>query len=189
MSEIENTVLLEADYLIVGAGAVGMAFADVILAESDFSIVMVDRMEKPGGHWNLAYPFVKLHQPSAFYGVSSTDLGNEDLDRVGFNKGFRHLASGSEILAYYENIMQSKFLPSGRLKYFPLCDYKGANGFVSNLSGKNYKVKIGGSWSMPPTCRPKYHRRMCPISVFRVRYHLCRSMTCRELRSRPRKLL
>jgi hypothetical protein len=142
MSEIENTIFLEADYLIVGAGAVGMAFADVILSETDFSIVMVDRMHKPGGHWNLAYPFVKLHQPSAFYGVSSTELGNEELDPIGLNKGLRHLASGSEILAYFDDIMQSKFLPSGRLKYFPLCDYKGDNRFVSKLSGKNYQVKI-----------------------------------------------
>ncbi len=32
---------LEADYVIVGSGAVGMAFADVILTESDATIIMV----------------------------------------------------------------------------------------------------------------------------------------------------
>ena len=29
----------------------------------------------PGGHWNDAYSFVNLHQPSAFYGVNSLPLG------------------------------------------------------------------------------------------------------------------
>lgn len=142
MKKAENSIHLEADYLIIGAGAVGMAFADVILSESDASIILVDRLHKPGGHWNLAYPFVKLHQPSAFYGVSSTELGKDAFDKVGLNKGLRHLATGDEILAYYDDIMQSKFLPSGRVKYFPLCDYTGSNLFVSTLTGKYYEVKI-----------------------------------------------
>lgn len=133
---------LETDYLIVGAGAVGMAFADVILSETDSNIILVDRMHKPGGHWNLAYPFVKLHQPSAFYGVSSTELGKDLFDEVGLNKGLRHLASGNEILSYYDEIMQHRFLPSGRVKFFPLCNYTGNHRFVSNLTGKSYKVQV-----------------------------------------------
>lgn len=61
----------ETDYLIVGCGAAAMAFADVILDETDATITIVDRRDAPGGHWNDAYPFVKLHQPSAYYGVAS----------------------------------------------------------------------------------------------------------------------
>ena len=61
----------ETDYLIIGAGAAAMAFADELLTNSDARILMVDRRDKPGGHWNDAYPFVRLHQPSAFYGVNS----------------------------------------------------------------------------------------------------------------------
>ena len=61
---------LTTDYLIVGSGAMGMAFADTLLAESDADMVIVDRHAKPGGHWNVAYPFVHLHQPSSFFGVS-----------------------------------------------------------------------------------------------------------------------
>ena len=71
-----NTTILETDYLIVGSGAVGMAFADVLLAETNANIIIVDRYQKPGGHWNVAYPFVTLHQPSSFYGVSSKELSN-----------------------------------------------------------------------------------------------------------------
>ena len=72
---VESIKPVKADYLIVGSGAMGMAFADVILTESDATLVMVDRHDKPGGHWNDAYPFVRLHTPSAFYGVSSRPLG------------------------------------------------------------------------------------------------------------------
>lgn len=62
--------LVETDYLIIGAGAVGLAFADTLLAETDAHITIVDRRGKPGGHWNDAYAFVTLHQPSSFYGVN-----------------------------------------------------------------------------------------------------------------------
>jgi hypothetical protein len=34
--------------------------------------VIVDRRHGPGGHWNDTYPFIRLHQPSAYYGVNST---------------------------------------------------------------------------------------------------------------------
>src|ERR1041384_4049405 len=81
------TGTLETDYLIIGAGAAAMAFADELLSNSDARIVMVDRRDKPGGHWNDAYPFVRLHQPAAFYGVNSRDLGSLNKDTAGFNKG------------------------------------------------------------------------------------------------------
>lgn len=51
----------ETDYLVVGAGAAGMAFADALLTHSDASITIVDRGHSPGGHWLDAYPFVRLH--------------------------------------------------------------------------------------------------------------------------------
>lgn len=41
--------LIETDYLIIGSGAIGMAFADVILKETDASILMVDQHHRPGG--------------------------------------------------------------------------------------------------------------------------------------------
>ena len=66
---------VETDYLVVGAGALGMTFADQLLTDTDASIVIVDRHHMPGGHWNDAYPFVRLHQPSAFYGAGSRKLG------------------------------------------------------------------------------------------------------------------
>ena len=62
---------IETDYLIIGSGAAGLAFADTLIAETGALVVIVDRHGKPGGHWNDAYAFVTLHQPCAFYGVNS----------------------------------------------------------------------------------------------------------------------
>ena len=78
---------LQADYLIVGSGAVGLAFADTMLHESDATMVIVDRHHGPGGHWNDAYPYVRLHQPSSFYGVNSRSLGTDAKDATGINLG------------------------------------------------------------------------------------------------------
>lgn len=133
---------LTTDYLIVGSGAVGMAFADTLLTETDANIIIVDRHHKPGGHWNVAYPFVTLHQPSAFYGVNSKELSGGKIDEVGLNKGLNELASGAEVSAYFDKVMRQQFLPSGRVQYFPMCDYKGGGAFVSTLTGEKFQVEV-----------------------------------------------
>ncbi|MCE2558432.1 MAG: NAD(P)-binding protein [Acidobacteria bacterium] len=93
----------EVDYLVVGAGAMGMAFTDTLLHESDATIALVDRLDRPGGHWNHAYPFVRLHQPSAYYGVNSRPLGENRLDASGRNAGMMELAGAHELLAYFDS--------------------------------------------------------------------------------------
>lgn len=137
-----ETINLEADYLVIGCGAVGMAFADVLLSETDASIIIVDNHHKPGGHWNDAYSFVTLHQPSAFYGVSSVELSSGRKDEVGLNKGLMELATGNEVLSYFNQIMQHRFLPSGRVQYFPMCQHLGNGRFVATLSGQHYRVRV-----------------------------------------------
>lgn len=116
--------MIETDYLVIGAGAMGMAFTDVTLTETGSSVVLVDRHGKPGGHWNDAYPFVRLHQPSAFYGVNSRPLGQNRIDTQGWNAGLYELASGAEVLAYYDQVMNQQFLPSRRVEYFPMSVYE-----------------------------------------------------------------
>lgn len=131
----------ETDYLIIGSGAMGMAFADVLLTETDASMIIVDQHQKPGGHWNDAYPFVRLHQPSAFYGVSSRELGTGQIEVGGLNDGLGELASGAEVSAYFDAVMRQQFLPSGRVQYFPMCTYTGDGEFTSIVNGKTHKVK------------------------------------------------
>ena len=154
----------ETDYLVVGAGAVGMAFVDAMLDETDADFIIVDRHHMPGGHWNDAYPFVRLHQPSSFYGVSSRKLGSDRIDETGSNKGYYELASGAEVVAYFEQVMRERFIPSGRVRYFPMCDYLGDARFRSLMADKEYEVEIrkrtvDGTFfktSVPSTHKRKY---------------------------------
>ncbi|KIW14246.1 hypothetical protein PV08_07028 [Exophiala spinifera] len=130
-----------ADYLVVGAGAMGMAFVDTLLTESSRkTIVMVDRYARPGGHWTTAYQFVRLHQPAAAYGVNSTRLEHDGIEEFGWNKGLADCSSRDDVCAYFERVMKKTFLASGRVQYFPKCDYIGEGRFRSILTGKTYRV-------------------------------------------------
>lgn len=133
---------LETDYLVVGAGAAGMAFTDALLAHSDATVTVVDRRHAPGGHWIDAYPYVRLHQPSAFYGVSSVPLGHDAIDPAGTNAGFYELASADEVRAYYQHVMHRRFLPSGRVRYLPSCDHVGDGRVVSRLGPRAWTVHV-----------------------------------------------
>jgi hypothetical protein len=109
---------VETDYLVVGAGATGMAFADALITESEATVVMVDRRPVPGGHWNDAYPFVRLHQPSAIYGVNSVNLGRDRIDESGLNAGYYEQATGSEIAEYFVRVLEEELLASGQVEFF-----------------------------------------------------------------------
>ncbi|MEM7100036.1 MAG: NAD(P)-binding protein [Pseudomonadota bacterium] len=138
--------LIETDYLIVGAGASGMSFADVLVSQSDFEVTLVDRRHQPGGHWVDAYPFVQLHQPSAYYGVNSKPLGQDRIDTSGINAGFYERAEAAEIQDYYRQVLNRTFLPSGRVRFLSASDYLGKEDghhvVHSNLSGKDTRIKV-----------------------------------------------
>lgn len=130
---------ITADYLVVGAGAMGLAFTDTLVGETDATVVVVDRNDQPGGHWTTAYPFVRLHQPSAYYGVNSRDLGCNTIDHSGLNAGFYELASGAEVCAYFDAVMRQHLLPTGRVTYLPMSEYLG-DGRVRTLGGDEIGV-------------------------------------------------
>ena len=132
---------IEADYLVVGAGAMGMAFIDTLVSETEARVVVVDRNHAPGGHWTMAYPFVRLHQPSAFYGVNSLRLGGDTIDQGGWNDGLYELATAGEICAYYHHIMRRQLIPTGRVSYFPMSEYRG-DGRFRTLADDDYTVRV-----------------------------------------------
>ncbi len=138
--------MIETDYLVVEAGAAGMALTDALLSHSDAGVTIIDRRHAPGGHWLDAYPFVRLHQPSAFYGVDSVPLGKDAIDRAGLNAGFYETANADELRAYFAHVMQEHFLPTGRVRFFPCSDYVGGEGdchhFVSRLTGARQEVRV-----------------------------------------------
>lgn len=137
---------LETDYLVVGTGAAGMAFTDSLLSHSDATVTLVDPRHAPGGHWVDAYPFVRLHQPSAFYGVSSVPLGRNKVDLSGVNAGFHESASADELRAYYTQVMEQHFLPTGRVRHHPCTTHGlGADGghrLTSQLTGEVREVRV-----------------------------------------------
>ena len=141
----------------------GMAFTDVVLTETDATVTIVDRRGRPGGHWNDAYPFVRLHQPSAFYGVNSTDLGSGTRDEVGWNHGLYELASGTEVVSYFDQVLHQRFLPSGRVSHLPMCEYRGDGAALNLVSGVEHHIRARRvvdathmNVSVPSTHPPSY---------------------------------
>ncbi len=118
-----------------------MAFTDALIDHADVSVIMVDRRYSVGGHWLDAYPFVRLHQASAFYGVPSTLLGNGSIQRDGPEAGLHERATAPEVCAYYARVLRERMLASGKLSFYPNCDYLGEGRFVSRLSGQHYEVR------------------------------------------------
>ncbi len=155
------------DYLVKGCGAVAMAFVDTMLSETDATFTIVDRRDAPGGHWNDAYPFVRLHQPSAIYGVPSRKLGNGRKDATGFNKGLHELASGIEVADYFHQLMRDKFLASGRVSYLPVSEVISAERrdeaeIAALVSGKRRRIGINRKFvdaTMLNTAIPLTHSR------------------------------
>jgi hypothetical protein len=160
---------LATDYLILGAGTTGLAFADTLIEQDPTAQVMlVDRRGRPGGHWVDSYPFVTLHQPSAFYGVNSLPLGQGRIDATGLNAGLAELATGAEVCAYFERVLHDKLLASGRVRWLPLHELHHGEGgepsVESLLTGARCAVQVRRRVvdaqhqgpSIPATHRPRF---------------------------------
>lgn len=137
---------LEADYVIVGAGAIGLAFADTLLTETAATMIVVDRRASPGGHWNDAYPFVTLHGASASYGVESMVLHSNHIETTGLNRGLYALPGKAEILAYYERLLHGRLLPSGRVRWLPLHDCASDGSATSLVNGHRVQLVARRRW-------------------------------------------
>ena len=136
------TRTVEADYLVVGAGAMGMAYTDALVDHADIRVALVDRRHGVGGHWLAAYPFVRLHQSSSFYGVPSTLLGGGQLQQRGPEQGLQERATQPEICAYYAKVLD-RLVDTGRVEFFPNTDYVGDRTFTSRISGETFEVGPG----------------------------------------------
>ncbi|MES2902647.1 MAG: NAD(P)/FAD-dependent oxidoreductase, partial [Pseudomonadota bacterium] len=113
-----------------------------LLTRSDAHITLVDKRHAPGGHWNDAYPFVRLHQPSPFYGVESRELSDFQIDSSGPNAGYLSLAEGPQIVNYLHSLMRDRLLSSGRVRYLPLSEVTDDGAIRSLLSGERTEVNV-----------------------------------------------
>jgi hypothetical protein len=145
---------VDVDYLVVGAGAMGMGFVDALIEHADVRVAMVDRRDGVGGHWRHAYPFVRLHQSSTFYGVASRVLGGSRIQTTGPEAGLYERADQPTICAYYEAVLAERMVGPGRVQFFPGCDYVGGRAFVSLESGERFEV--------PDRCRVVDARYLAP---------------------------
>lgn len=145
---------VDVDYLVVGAGAMGMGFVDALIDHADVRVAMIDRRDGVGGHWRRAYPFVRLHQSSTFYGVASRVLGGGRIQTTGPEAGLHERADQPTICAYYERVLAERMVGPGRVEFFPRCDYIGGRVFVSRESGERFEV--------PDRCRVVDARYLAP---------------------------
>ena len=139
------TRTLDVDYLVVGAGAMGIGFVDTLVDLAPRArVAVVDRRHAAGGHWLEAYPFVRLHQASTFYGVASSVLAGGQVQEDGPEAGLHVRASQSEIVDYYARQVD-RLRRTGRVEVLTGTSYDGERGVVSLISGRR--------WVVPDTCR------------------------------------
>ncbi len=136
---------MSTDYLVIGAGASGVAFADALVAEADVEVTLLDRREAAGGHWLDAYSFVRLHTPSAYYGVNSLGLGRDRIETDGENAGFYERAAGTELREYFAQAV-ARLARTGRVRVLARHEHLGARSTghqVRNLSnGEVHEITV-----------------------------------------------
>ncbi|MGN6221233.1 MAG: pyridine nucleotide-disulfide oxidoreductase [Microbacterium sp.] len=130
--------IVDVDYVVVGAGAMGMAFLDALVSTADdVTAALIDRRVGAGGHWLDAYGFVQLHQASAFYGVPSTLLGGGRVQTSGPERGLHERAGVAEVCAYYARVLD-RLVATGRVVFHGRSEYSGDRRFRSLLSGARF---------------------------------------------------
>lgn len=138
--------MLSTDYLVVGAGASGLAFTDTLVAGSGAEVLLVDRRHAAGGHWCDTYPFVRLHSPSRYYGVDSAPLGTDRRQVGGDNDGLYEQATGAEVQDYFDEVLHGTLVASGRVRFLGGHEHVGGTGthhVVRDLvSGREHEVVV-----------------------------------------------
>lgn len=83
---------------------------------------------------------------------------------MGLNQGLYDLAGGAEVVSYFDQLMCQRFLPSRRVRYFPMSNMVSENEFDCLLSGRRQRVsaikkRVDATFSetaVPATHPPKY---------------------------------
>lgn len=171
--------MVKTDYLVAGAGASGLAFADALVNGADVDVTLIDRRRGVGGHWCDAYPFVRLHSPSAYYGVDSLALGEDRIDRNGDNAGYYERATGAEVRTYFEEVAE-RLAATGRVHILTGHEHLGSEAGVEVVRDLStdalHRVVVGRrvvdarylEASVPATHQPKFEAdsgtRVIPVN-------------------------
>jgi choline dehydrogenase-like flavoprotein len=181
-------VLVNTDYLVVGAGASGLAFADALVAGADVEVTLIDRRRAPGGHWLDAYPFVRLHTPSAYYGVNSLALGEDRIDQSGENAGYYERAMGEEVRAYFADV-SVQLTQTGRVRMLTGHEHLGPGNEGERVRDLSTGELLDVVVRRKVVDARYWRRRFPPLTPRRTTWHRardsCQSTTCRRPRNRP----
>jgi len=136
----------ECDYLVVGAGAAGLAFVDTLLSERpDCRVVVVDGHAGPGGQWVDAYDFVRLHQPSVLYGVASRPLeGPWPGLLLRGTLPWKHRADRKQLVSYYQKVIE-QWMVDRDVRFFFGChyDFAACAGYVADQHTHVFRKRDG----------------------------------------------
>ena len=133
---------LETDYLVVGAGAMGMAFTDALIDHADVHVTLVDRRSR--GERALAG---RLPVRPAPPGVA---VLRRRVDRPrprrgaarGPEAGLQERARRSEIQAYYDDVLHRRLIGSGRVRFLGGSDHHtdgSAHLVTSRVLGRDHR--------------------------------------------------
>ena len=111
--------MLEADYLVVGAGAAGMAFTDALIDHADVSVV---HGRPPARRGRALARRVPVRPAAPGVGVLRRRLDPARRGRVqqdGPEAGLHERATAPEICAYYDRVLRDRMLALGQGDVLP----------------------------------------------------------------------
>ena len=111
--------------------------------------------------------------------MNSKALGADTIDATGWNKGLFELATNGEVCAYFDQVMQQQFLPSGRVQYLPMSEYLGDGRVKSLVSGAETEVQAA------KTVNATYMNVAVP-SMREPLYDVAEGVHCMPLNGLPR---
>ena len=108
---------LETDYLVVGAGAMGMAFTDALIDHADVHVTLVERRHASGGTGRTRIRSSSSTRPRCSTASRRPCSGGGTVQESGPEAGLQERARQSEIRAYYDDILHRRFLGSGQVTF------------------------------------------------------------------------
>jgi hypothetical protein len=150
----------ETDYLVVGAGAMGMAFTDALVDHADVHVTLVDRRHAASGHWQA-----HIHSSSSIRRRCSTASRRHARQRrraakrPGRGSRNRLVSRRSGLLRRHPasplHRLGPRHLPRGA-SITPTAPPVSAD---VRVSGETVKSTCDTASSTPPTCRRRSPRR------------------------------
>ena len=131
-----------------------MAFTDALIDHADVRVALVDRRHGVGGHWLEAYPFVRLHQSSTFYGVASTRARRRRIQRTGRRRGCTSGPTSRRSAPTTTTCSPTGWSARAGSSSSPAATTSGDRTFVSLVSGERFEV--------PEHCRIVDARYLAP---------------------------